>query len=191
MQLRLARRHAEGRPELTALLDAASAELQESLKELRELARGIHPAVLTDRGLRPALEALAARTPVPVHIEGDIPDALAAPIATAVYFVAAEALTNVAKYARATHATLTVAVRPDPDRIVLEVTDDGIGGARPSDGSGLRGPADVGASVVTAVVARSAPACARRRLRRSPAVRRAGGRTPSGRRSGRRRPSRS
>jgi signal transduction histidine kinase len=142
MQLRLARRRAEGQPEITAILDAASAELQESLKELRELARGIHPAVLTDRGLRPALEALAARTPAPVHVEDDTPDAPAPPIANAVSFVAAEALTNVAKYARATPATLTVAVRPDPDRVFLEVTDDGIGGARPSDGSGLRGLAD-------------------------------------------------
>jgi signal transduction histidine kinase len=106
----------------------------------RELARGIHPAVLTDRGLGPALETLANRAPVPVDIAGDVPDDLPVPAATALYFVASEALTNVAKYARAGHATVTV--ERIGQRVVLAVADDGVGGADIAGGSGLRGLAD-------------------------------------------------
>ena len=138
MKLRLARRKADG--EVAALLDESSADLQESLDELRELARGIHPAVLTDRGLGPALRGLADRAPVPVELAGDAPADLAPPVATAIYFVVAEALTNVAKYARAQEAV--VRVERAGERVLVEVTDDGVGGARLDGGSGLRGLSD-------------------------------------------------
>jgi signal transduction histidine kinase len=140
LKLRVARMRADDAAAVAALLDEASAELQASLNELRELARGIHPAVLTDRGLKPALESLAGRAPVPVELDGDPPDDLAPEVATAVYFVASEALANVAKYARAGHAT--VGVRQEDGRVVVEIADDGIGGADMANGSGLRGLAD-------------------------------------------------
>jgi signal transduction histidine kinase len=140
VKLRLARSKVPAQREVANLLDESSAELQASLDELRELARGIHPAVLTDRGLGAALETLANRTPVPVDIAGDPPERLPDAAATAVYFVVSEALTNVAKYARAERAT--VAVRRVADTVVVEVTDDGIGGADAAGGSGLRGLSD-------------------------------------------------
>ena len=108
--------------------------------ELRELARGIHPAVLTDRGLGPAIESLATRSPVPVEIE-ELPDErLAASVEVAAYYVVAEAMTNVAKYAHASHAT--VSVRRSNGCATVTVSDDGIGGADPALGTGLRGLAD-------------------------------------------------
>ena len=140
VKLRLARARAQSQPEITAILDESSAELQASLDELRELARGIHPAVLTDRGLGPALEMLATRAPVPVEIASVPPEGLPAATATAIYFVVSEGLTNVAKYARAEQAT--VAVRRATDVIVVEVRDDGVGGADLASGSGLRGLSD-------------------------------------------------
>ena len=140
VKLRLARMRAQAQPEVSKLLDESTAELQASLDELRELARGIHPAVLTDRGLAAALEALAGRTPVPVEIAGAPPEDLPDAVATAVYFVVSEALTNVAKYAHAERAT--VAVTQAADSVVVEVSDDGIGGADVTSGSGLRGLAD-------------------------------------------------
>jgi signal transduction histidine kinase len=140
VKLRLARMKAEDEPEVSKLLDESSAELQASLDELRELARGIHPAVLTDRGLAAALEALASRTPVPVEIVSVPSEALPDATATAVYFVVSESLTNVAKYARAEHAM--VAVRRLAEKVVVEVSDDGVGGADVGGGSGLRGLSD-------------------------------------------------
>jgi signal transduction histidine kinase len=140
VKLRLARMKAQAQPEVSKLLDESTAELQASLDELRELARGIHPAVLTDRGLRAALEALASRAPVPVEIASVPPESLPDAAATAVYFVVSEALTNVAKYARAEHAT--VSVRRVADKVVVEVSDDGVGGADVAGGSGLRGLSD-------------------------------------------------
>jgi signal transduction histidine kinase len=136
--LRAARNRAEG--ELASMLDRAQEELQTSLSELRELARGIHPAVLTDRGLEAAIEALASRAPVPVTVQADADERLPGPVESAAYFVVSEALTNVAKYAQATHAT--VAVRRENGHVVVEVTDDGVGGADAANGSGLRGLAD-------------------------------------------------
>src|SRR5215218_7044433 len=122
------------------LLLRAQEQLAEGLTELRELARGIHPAVLTERGLGPAIESLAMRAPVPVEIE-EVPDErLAGPVEAAAYYVVAEAMTNVAKYACATHAT--VSVRRVNGSATITVADDGIGGADPSHGSGLRGLAD-------------------------------------------------
>jgi signal transduction histidine kinase len=137
--LRLARNRASD-PEQADLLERASAELSASLNELRELARGIHPAVLTDRGLEPALDALVTRAPVPVTVHAQLAERLPPPVETAAYFVVSEALTNVAKYARATHAT--VALRRANGHLMVEVADDGIGGASASGGSGLRGLAD-------------------------------------------------
>jgi signal transduction histidine kinase len=122
------------------LLGSASDELDAALEELRELARGIHPAVLTDRGLSTALETLASRAPVPVEL-GELPDErLPEAVELAAYFVVAEALTNVAKYAGATHAK--VEVERHNGRVVVEVADDGVGGADPEQGTGLRGLAD-------------------------------------------------
>ena len=122
------------------LLASAGEELESALEELRELARGIHPAVLTDRGLGTALQTLANRAPVPVEL-GELPDErLPEAVELAAYFVVAEALTNVAKYAQATHAT--VQVERHNGRVVVEVSDDGVGGADPGRGTGLRGLAD-------------------------------------------------
>jgi signal transduction histidine kinase len=122
------------------LLAIAGDELESALEELRELARGIHPAVLTDRGLGTALQTLASRAPVPVEL-GELPDErLPEAVELAAYFVVAEALTNVAKYAEASHAT--VQVERHNGRVVVEVADDGVGGADPGRGTGLRGLAD-------------------------------------------------
>jgi signal transduction histidine kinase len=134
------RGRAEAHPdEVPALLDEAMAELKTSLVELRELARGINPASLTERGLAPALEALAAKVPVPVTVDAD-GEQLPAPVATAAYFAVSEALANVVKYAQATEAT--VRVRRNGSRVTVDVIDDGIGGADPTHGSGLIGLAD-------------------------------------------------
>jgi signal transduction histidine kinase len=138
--LRTARARADADPELARLLDLAQEELHTSLAELRELARGIHPAVLTERGLEPALNTLAARVPVPVTLEADADTRLPGPVESAAYFVVSEALANVAKYSRASRAT--VAVRRTNGRVTVEVTDDGVGGADAARGSGLRGLAD-------------------------------------------------
>jgi signal transduction histidine kinase len=122
------------------LLAGAQEELARALEELRELARGIHPAVLSDRGLRPALEALAGRSPVPVELTGMPRERLPAAVEAAAYFVVAEALTNVVKYANASQAR--VCVSRSNGHAVVEVADDGVGGADPDRGSGLRGLAD-------------------------------------------------
>jgi signal transduction histidine kinase len=122
------------------LLDTAGQELTSALEELRELARGIHPAVLTDRGLATALETLASRAPVPVELAELPQDRLPEAVELAAYFVVAEGLTNVAKYANATHATVGIA--RENGRLVVEVADDGVGGADPGNGTGLRGLAD-------------------------------------------------
>jgi signal transduction histidine kinase len=122
------------------LLESAGTELDSALEELRELARGIHPAVLSDRGLGTALETLASRAPVPVELAELPAERLPEAVELAAYFVVAEALTNVAKYANATHAKVEVA--RENGRLLVEVEDDGVGGANPEDGTGLRGLAD-------------------------------------------------
>jgi signal transduction histidine kinase len=122
------------------LLKQAREEAQAAVKELRELARGIHPAVLSDHGLGPALEALASRAPIPVEVTG-APDAeLPHDAEVCAYFVTAEALTNVAKYAHATHASVELSL--EDDRLRVQVCDDGIGGADLNAGTGLRGLRD-------------------------------------------------
>ncbi len=122
-----------------ALVATAASELALSVDELRELARGIHPAVL-DHGLTVALESLAARSTVATAVSVDLPDRLPEVVEVAAYFVASEALANVAKYAQATAVKITVS-RSD-NRALVEVSDDGVGGADDSAGSGLRGLAD-------------------------------------------------
>ena len=119
------------------LIAEAQAELTASLKELRELAHGLHPAVLSDRGLAAALESLAARATVPIELTVDLADALPAGVEAAAYYLVSEALTNVGKYADASQAAVTVlGVR---GALVVEVVDDGAGGANAGAGSGLRG----------------------------------------------------
>jgi PAS domain S-box-containing protein len=121
------------------LVTEALDQVRKAFAELRELARGIHPAVLSERGLRTALELLAARSPVPVEVRAPA-QRLPPGVEATLYFTAAEALTNVAKYARATCATVEVEV--SEDAVVQEIADDGVGGASAAAGSGLRGLAD-------------------------------------------------
>jgi signal transduction histidine kinase len=122
------------------LVAQAREEAQAAVKELRELARGIHPAVLSDHGLGPALEALAARAPIPVDVRG-VPDRqLGHEVEACAYFVTAEALTNVAKYAHASCASVELSL--EEDKLRVQVRDDGIGGADPTSGTGLRGLRD-------------------------------------------------
>jgi signal transduction histidine kinase len=135
----VARRLAPGSDE-EQLLIAARDELAASLKELRELAQGIHPAVLSDHGLTVALESLATRSPVPVALHVAVDGRLEPPVEVAAYYLVSEALTNVAKYAHASSAN--VDVERENGTLVVVVTDDGVGGADPEGGSGLRGLAD-------------------------------------------------
>jgi signal transduction histidine kinase len=122
------------------VLARAREHLQGGLGELRDLARGIHPAVLSDRGLKAALDALANRSPVPVELRITVPDRLDSAIEATVYFLVSEALTNVAKYAQAD--AVSVDVTPAGGDLVVTIADDGVGGADPGHGSGLRGLVD-------------------------------------------------
>ena len=136
LQLRAAQR---GITDPISALDAAVDELAAAVKELRELAQGIHPSALSDRGLQPALRIVAARSPVPVEL--DVTDVWLDPqIAAAAYYIVSEALTNVAKYAEATR--VAVRVRETGDQLVVVVEDDGKGGADPFGGTGLPGLGD-------------------------------------------------
>ncbi|HKH16049.1 MAG TPA: histidine kinase [Solirubrobacteraceae bacterium] len=138
--LNLARRHAEPGSQTASLLDSAMGELTAGLSELRELARGIHPAVLTERGLDPALAGLAARAPLPVTISAPLDARLPPAVEAAAYFVVMESLTNVAKYASASGAEVTI--KQENGDVVIDVADDGVGGADPAIGTGLMGLAD-------------------------------------------------
>lgn len=138
--LRLARARLDQEDEAAALLDEAIDELVETTQELREFARGIHPAVLTEGGLGPALRTLAARSPVPVRL-GELPARrLPRRVEATTYFLVAEALTNVARYSGAKR--VEVEVRAADAAVLVEVRDDGQGGANPTHGSGLRGLSD-------------------------------------------------
>ena len=141
ISLRLGLSKLDSSPETAhSLLSAASDELTQAMEELRELARGIHPSFLTERGLGPAIRVLAARAPLPVSVENGLDERLPATVEAAAYYVVAESLTNVAKYAEASQVEIRVGcVNGDA---VVEVVDDGIGGADASRGSGLRGLAD-------------------------------------------------
>src|SRR3954447_12247619 len=140
LQLRLIRARVDSDPSsVKALAIKAGDDLAAALDELRELARGIHPAVL-DHRLAAALESLAARSTVLTTLSVDVARPLSPPIKLAAYFVASEALANVAKYARATAVTLRVA--RNGTRVTVEIADNGVGGADASRGSGLRGLED-------------------------------------------------
>jgi signal transduction histidine kinase len=124
----------------TKLIEQAREEAQLAVKELRELARGIHPALLSDRGLGPALAALAARAPVPVEVS-DVPEEpLPQDVEAAVYYVTAEALTNMAKHAQADAAWVELTV--ENGWVRLQIRDDGVGGADSSAGGGVAGLCD-------------------------------------------------
>jgi PAS domain S-box-containing protein len=155
LSLQIARGKLEKSPAAAAtILDEASRELEQALVELRELARGLHPAILTDRGLAHALDALVARLPLPVEL--DVPDTRFDPTTEATaYYIAAEALTNVAKHAGATAARVTA--RHDAAQLALEISDDGCGGADPNSGSGIVGLRDRAAAIGGSLTIVSAP----------------------------------
>ena len=139
LSLRAARKKAEGDAELERLLDGLIEELSGALQELRELARGIHPVALTKRGLPAAVRVVADRAPLPVELSVQA-DRYSEPVEATAYYVVAEALTNVAKYSQASKATVRIA--PVGDCLIVDVEDDGVGGADASAGTGLRGLAD-------------------------------------------------
>jgi signal transduction histidine kinase len=124
-------------PSAQAALDQAHAEAKEALVELRGIVRGLHPAVLDDRGLDAALSGLAARAPIPVSLDVVVPQRLPRPVEAVAYFVVSEALTNVVKHSGADRAQVTA--RLVDGRLHLRVVDDGTGGADPTQGSGLVG----------------------------------------------------
>jgi signal transduction histidine kinase len=140
LSLRVLRSRIDGDPDAARELESARGELDQALGELRELARGIHPSVLSDRGLDVALEGLAHRAPLPVELDVTAGERLPDRVESTSYFVVAEALTNVAKYARATRASVNVS--RENGQVLVEVSDDGVGGADPATGSGLRGLVD-------------------------------------------------
>ena len=141
LDLRLLKAKLNGNEAAAASIDELSEKLATALAELRELARGIHPAVLSDHGLGPAIHVLVERAPIAVECDlEDFEGRLPPPVEAAAYFVVAEGLTNVVKYANATSAT--VGVRRRPGAVEVTVADDGVGGARIDAGSGLRGLSD-------------------------------------------------
>jgi signal transduction histidine kinase len=131
---------ADAPPDTASTLDEAAEQLKAAMAELRTLARGIHPAILTEAGLAAALRVLARESVVPATVETDLPDELADPVGAAAYYVAAEALTNAAKYAEASEVIIRASA--DGEELHIAISDDGRGGADPSVGSGLRGLAD-------------------------------------------------
>jgi signal transduction histidine kinase len=143
MQLRMM--HEEVAPEsieLRTQLDRAATQANGALDLLRDLSRGIHPAILTKGGLRPALNALIRRSPIPVQLHLDLAKRLPDQLETSAYYIVAEALTNAAKHSRASAATVTVDEKPADGILRLEVRDDGIGGADFARGTGLVGLKD-------------------------------------------------
>jgi signal transduction histidine kinase len=140
LNLSLLEERIEGDSEIKAGIDQARREIAASLSELREIARGIHPAVVSGHGLEVALEQLAARAPVPVELRVEIEDRLPEPLEVAAYYVVSESLANIAKHAQASAARIEVI--KEQDELVLEIVDDGVGGADSEHGTGLRGLAD-------------------------------------------------
>jgi signal transduction histidine kinase len=140
VQLRVLEKRIDDPALAAKLLRGAAEELEQALAELRELARGLHPAVLADRGLAPALETLATRAPLPVILEGVPEERLSSALEAAVYFVVAESLTNAVKHAEA--SAVHVQMARSGGELIVEIADDGRGGADLAGGSGLRGLAD-------------------------------------------------
>jgi signal transduction histidine kinase len=141
LDLRLARSRVKDDPgKAEELIAHAEEELGKAIEDLREIARGIHPAVLSDRGLRPALESLAGKADLPVELLAVPDERMPQSVERAAYNVVAEAVTNAARHAQASHCEVKV-VRHNGHALV-EVKDDGVGGADPRDGNGLRGLAD-------------------------------------------------
>jgi PAS domain S-box-containing protein len=159
MALRVAkvRLGSDADPGVLAVLDEFASELQRVLAELRDLARGIHPAVLTEQGLARALESLVLRSPVPAEIRACPESRLASAVEIGAYYVVAEALTNAIKHANASAVAISVTER---DRsVVVEVSDDGVGGAMLGAGTGLRGLYDRVASLDGRLSVDSPPGC--------------------------------
>ncbi|MCZ2405058.1 two-component sensor histidine kinase [Paenarthrobacter sp. Z7-10] len=134
-----------GSEDVRALIEQAGRELRDALVELRELARGVYPPSLRERGLIGAVTALAERVPLPIQVVADLPDQPPPPVELAAYFICAEAVTNAVKYASATRIQLTVAT--DAGQLSITISDDGIGGADPSSEGGLLGLADRAAAL--------------------------------------------
>ena len=146
MHLGLARAELTGLPEdAQRVIAEAHDEAKEALAELRHLVRGLHPAILEDRGLDAALSGIAARSPVAVRLDVDVPERVPPTVEAVAYFVVSEALANTAKHASATRAGVTA--RRAGDVLRLTVTDDGVGGADPAKGTGLAGLAQRAGSV--------------------------------------------
>ncbi|MFF4919353.1 histidine kinase [Kitasatospora sp. NPDC001261] len=146
MNLGLARRTLKDvPPEVMQVIIDAHEEAQAAIDELRDLVRGLHPAVLEDRGLDAALSGIAARAPLPVHLDVDLSEQIAPTVEAVAYFTVSEALTNVAKHARARRVDLSV--RTTGGRLRLVISDDGVGGADASRGTGLTGLRKRAASV--------------------------------------------
>jgi PAS domain S-box-containing protein len=142
LNLQLAEKKAEADPDAAVALRGIAMELTRTgIAELRDLAAGIHPGILTDRGLGAAVQSLASRLPVPVSVRETLERRLPTPVEASVYFFVSEALTNMVKHANADEAWVRIAI--DDDRLIVDVGDDGVGGARATaDGSGLAGLAD-------------------------------------------------
>jgi signal transduction histidine kinase len=145
LALAMLRERTSDDPDVASTVEQASDELKRAIIELRELARGIHPSILTEEGLEAAVGSLADRSSVPVTITSDLADRLPESVEAAAYFVVAEALTNVAKYSEA--ATASVSIARVNGHLSISVQDDGVGGAKPDGGSGLLGLADRVAAV--------------------------------------------
>lgn len=155
LTLRLATRQAKGDPALAELLSEAVGELDDAIEELRELARGLHPAILSDAGLAGGLETLAERPGIPVDLSVDLPDRLPSTVEVCAYYFVAEALANANKHSGATHVTVRATV--DGAGLDLAVSDDGRGGAAAASGSGLEGLADRVGAIGGHLVIRSDP----------------------------------
>jgi signal transduction histidine kinase len=140
LELTVLKKRLSGDPDASVRIDHARSEIAHSLQELRDVARGLHPAVVSGHGLAVALESLAARAPVPVRLTIALEDRLPEPLEVAAYYLVSESLANIGKHAQATSATIGVA--RTNGQVVVEVVDDGVGGADTERGSGLRGLAD-------------------------------------------------
>jgi len=148
-------RHSD--PGTASRVEANIADLKQALDELRELARGIHPTILTQAGLIPAIRSLGERCPIPVEVKEELGDVrLAAPLEAALYFVVSEAITNAVKYSKGRRVCVSVGRRSG--LAVVEISDDGVGGADSSVGSGLRGLTDRVAAVGGRLVVKSGTA---------------------------------